>query len=67
MWSRCQQPIENKTRKACRKAPEVLMKKEPMAPSNCRLDEMEKVFVGQDGLPFRAVITQKIPVSTNSS
>ena len=45
----------------------VLMKKEPMAPSNCRLDEMEKVFVGQDGLPFRAVITQKSPVSTNSS
>ena len=38
-----------------------------MAPNDCRLDEMEKVFIGQDGLAIRAVITQKSPVSTNSS
>ena len=45
----------------------VFMKKEPMAPSNCRLDEMEKVFIGQDDSATRAVILQKSPVSTNSS
>ena len=34
----------------------VLMKKEPMALSNCRLDKMEEVFIGQDGPTSEAVI-----------
>ena len=43
------------------------MKKEPMATNDCRLDEMEKVCVGQDDPATGAVILQKNPVSTNSS